>query len=204
MLMSEKPKNLPQRKLPIRIIVIVVLALLLPWLCCGISLHFDHTPIALEMARSKWEAQNIRDYEMRLSFYSYSYVGDLSILVEDNQIVGMKELGSILGNYPSPIPIDLSQDPEWYSGTYGFSSYLAPSLQDYEVGRLFEVTETLLPDAPLVTLCNSQLHHEISFNQEYGFVEEINSSSCGTGLLCPIMSHCDAGFRVVEFIPASK
>jgi hypothetical protein len=199
--MSEKSKHSPARKHPIRKLLIGAIGLLLIWFVFGINLHFENSAIALEMARSKWEAQNIRDYEMTLDFHSYSVITYVSMIVEDNQIVSMQDLGWVGMEDRLPIPIDLSQDPSWYSGTYGFSSYLAPSLKDYEVGRLFEVTETLLPDAPLVTLCNSQLHHEISFNQEYGFVEDISSVSCGMGWLCGATSHCEAGFYVDEFVP---
>jgi hypothetical protein len=199
--MSEKAKHSPQRELPIGRVLIGAIVLLLLWIGLGINLNFDHSPIAFENARSKWEASNIRDYEMKLSIGSMVYVGDIVMLLEDNQIISMTAVGSPLGGTISPIPIDLSQDPSWYSGTYGFSSYLAPSLQDYEVERLFEFTESILPDAPLLSLCNAETRYELEFNQQYGFVEEISSVSCGMGWLCATLSHCQAGFRIEEFIP---
>jgi hypothetical protein len=205
--MAEKAKNSSTKKLskPAQSLLAVAAVWFLLWLCFGMTINFRIPAWEYELARERWEASNISDYEMKFMFFGNVLYNGISIVVEDNKIVSMLDLGRPLDDYAIPTPIDLSQEPSWLTDPYSYGSFFPASFQYFEVNRFFEFTEeAILPIVryEFVSFCSTNLRYEVAFNQQYGFVEEIKSTSCSShGLLCPTISDCQAGFRVIEFVP---
>ena len=90
-----------------------------------------------------------------------------------------------------------------------FADAMSPNLRDYTVDGLFDIAatkvETQLP--ALVTWCNVGVPYpKISFNPEYGYIQEYDLGSCakweiGGGMLCPVLADCYAGVRIRDFQP---
>lgn len=184
-------------------VVVLALSLIMLWLLVIVNIDLVDTEKNLEYNRRVWLENNIRNYEIIVRFRG-TYFVDLHLEIENNQVVRITNLGSILiDSVPHNIPID--DTPEWY--TINYSHYLPASLNDYDFLSLFDYIETVTETRDVFSTCfHSPLeNYRTNFNFQYGYVEDITYSYCndwniGLGLICPQTSACNTGFIVTDFV----
>ena len=183
---------------PIVIMLICIIAL--PCLALTLSAFDINLPNETSNAIRKWKEADIRNYEVHYHFGSFSYVGDVYITVENNQIKDIQ--GNDLTSIDS---IPISPLPDWYTYSFGSDEILPPDLNHYTVDGLLEwwAEKDKQIDQPIIQMCDSEQGYNVNFNPQLGYIEKLvytcNQYDFGLGLLCPAISHCTLGLSIVGF-----
>jgi hypothetical protein len=185
-----------------------LLALFGCWFMIGLSFNFSgQSPLqSLETAHNQWDATGIDDYKMSIHVGSMNNIGRYDFIVQDKNVVSVA-VSSTLQRDQTPEPIE---NIETGKLNIGSGDYFPHSFQDYTIDNLYNFAEQKLssqPIVPVVVSCNpSWMYYETTFNEEYGYLQSLNQTSCprwdfGGGWMCGVISHCSAGIRVTEFEP---
>jgi hypothetical protein len=180
----------------------------------GLSFNLSgQSPVQkLESARKVWDEQGIDDYTMTVTFGSYSYIGWFHFTIRDNQITQISTVRNVLMT-PTETPVSVEDtDISRYAKSFGSYGSFPAMLSDYTMDTLFDFAAQKLasePTMPLVSWCgpsNSNDRTEATFNRDLGYIQSFARTNCprwdvGGGLLCHAISHCSAGFRILNFEP---
>ncbi|MEO1162827.1 MAG: hypothetical protein AAFV98_03500 [Chloroflexota bacterium] len=198
-------QNRPYRKIMLATIFCVSSCLVIAFTLVGIQVN----PVSLyrepDTGQARWEEQAISHYEMTVLFTGNS-IREYKFTVEDSTVTSITDLGSPLtASALEGVFIDTT--PDWYLTSY--SSYLPSTFQDYTILGLFEYVQgiTTANSHDFIRTCfdTATSRYEVSFNQQYGYIEEMTYSNCGDwnvglGLVCPLTTHCSSGFVVTDFV----
>ncbi|MEP7292037.1 MAG: DUF6174 domain-containing protein [Chloroflexota bacterium] len=156
-------------------------------------------PGRLEAAQARWEAQNIQNYRYFLNFGSPSAIGRVLITVSEGQVIKIdKDMDSPLAYHDPPNLTPISANPDWY--IQNFSELFPSDLSNFSIEQLFDFVRD--HPQPLITTCRSSEHYEASYDDIFGYVNEIQLTNCppnyAMGILC-FPTHCFTGFQLSDF-----
>jgi hypothetical protein len=178
------------------------------WLLIGVTLNFPpKSPLQkLDQAHSLWQAKGSPNYQMDISFGSFSFIGWYRIVVHNNQPVDIMWLpfSSTDINPPHSNLVDEKlNNPKTNPNL--FADAMSPNLRDYTIDGLFDIVAKKLQYAPIpavVVWCGQTgFSPQVTFNNQLGYIESYELSSCssgeiGGGMLCPVLGDCYTGMRV--------
>lgn len=182
-------------------IVFFALICVILWVFVGIDFNFSNKTAILQQAQSLWRQQDIFDYNIVIHFRNSNYVADIEFEVRDGQVVTIYDHGNPLQNEEK---IEISSI---YLNSYFASQFPSTTLENYEITNLFEFIDSEInpyTNYSIISLCTTEPQYQISYDTEYGFPNQVLYSNCpnwdfGLGLMCPIISHCQSGFSIVNF-----
>ncbi len=176
------------------------------WLLVGITINFPpKSPLQkLNESRALWKSKGIEDYQIDISFGSFSFIGRYRIVVHDKQVSDIFAL-PIFTSEVNPAPLGTAE-PKLKSDF--FPKSISLNLKDYTVDGLLNIASTQVANQTLpelVSFCSTSSSSPfISYNLDYGYIQSFESDSCpdwqiGAGLLCPKIGDCYAGMKVRNF-----
>jgi hypothetical protein len=144
---------------------------------------------SLAAGKAKWEQKGSANYRMTIQVYRpLRTFGQYRITVRQGKVVD-----ALFGIAPP------TQSADFYG-----SSVPLDQVREYTINEIFASTEAQLGPVPEVRIgiCPST-RYTVETDPEFGYVKTFFANSCQTGLLCPAMSECFSGFKVIDlqFLP---
>jgi hypothetical protein len=173
----------------------LILALTLVWFVCVqvIGFSVDIVPKgSLAAGQAKWEQKGRSSYRMTIQVYKPLRVfGQYTVTVKQGKVVegGFRLSSSSARDGASFMP--LSQDQ-------------IDQICEYTIDQMFAFSQAQVANVPEVRVgvCPAT-RYTVETDPELGYIKTFYADSCQTGLLCPAISECFSGFKVLnlELLP---
>jgi hypothetical protein len=165
----------------------LILALALVWfvLVQVIGVSVDIVPKgSLAIGKAKWAQKGSANYRVTLQVYRPLRVfGQYRITVRQGKVVDAL----------------FRVAPPTQGADFSGSSVPLDQVHDYTINQIFAYTEAQIAPVPEVRvgICPST-RYTVETDPELGYVKTFFANSCQIGLLCPAISDCLNGFKILD------
>lgn len=165
----------------------LVLGAAMVWFVCVqvIGFSVDIVPKgSLVAGKARWEQKGNANYRMTIQVYRpLRFFGQYTVTVKQGKVVD-----ALFRVAP----------PSYRADSSGLSAPL-DEVREYTVDQMFAFSEAQLARIPEVSvgICPAT-RYTVEADPDLGYVKTFFADSCQVGLLCPAISECFSGFKVLD------